>query len=35
MKTVFSMWFLPKCFKQGQLSSGGEELSAVQLSNVT
>jgi hypothetical protein len=24
MKTVFSMWFMPKCYKQGQASSGVE-----------
>jgi hypothetical protein len=22
METVFSMWFVPKCYEQGQLSSG-------------
>jgi hypothetical protein len=29
------MWFVPKCYKQGQLSSVDAELSAVQLSEVT
>jgi hypothetical protein len=23
VETVFSMWFVPKCYKQGQSSSGG------------
>jgi hypothetical protein len=34
METVFSMWFVPKCYKQDQ-SLSGRELSAVQLSEVT
>jgi hypothetical protein len=34
MAAVFSLWFVPKCYKQGQSSSGVEELSGVQLSEV-
>jgi hypothetical protein len=32
VETVFSMWLVPKCYKQGLSSS---ELSAVELSEVT
>jgi hypothetical protein len=35
IEAVFSMLFVPKCYKLGQSSSGGEDFSAVQLSEVT
>jgi hypothetical protein len=35
METVFSMWFVPKCYKKGQSSSVAEKLSAVKTSEVT
>jgi hypothetical protein len=35
METAFYMWFVPKCYKQGQSSYGAEELSAVQMSEAT